>query len=123
MNSDRIIRLEELGFTWKLRYGRPKKHEERFRNKSLGIGYDDKPDEKDGSKCDNSTEEVTKTDAAEEEEEGEDNSESNYTEEVTSMDKSEEEREKDNQENTSLNEIFNLATPKIPTTEHNFGVE
>jgi hypothetical protein len=40
MNVDRIRKLEGLGFVWKLRYGRPKKSDKKFRNKRLGIGYD-----------------------------------------------------------------------------------
>jgi hypothetical protein len=35
MNPDRIQKLEELGFVWKLRYGRPKRNDPKFRNKRV----------------------------------------------------------------------------------------
>eukprot|EP00957_Ditylum_brightwellii_P001669 129587-Ditylum_brightwellii.AAC.1 len=55
MNPDRIMRLEELGFTWKLRYGRPKRHEERFRNKAIGVGYNASGEENDKNKSDSNS--------------------------------------------------------------------
>jgi hypothetical protein len=41
MTQERVDMLESLGFVWKLRHGRPKKGEPKFRNKAIGIGYDD----------------------------------------------------------------------------------
>ena len=40
LNADRIAKLEALGFEWKLRQGRPKKGDKAFRNKRMGVGYD-----------------------------------------------------------------------------------
>lgn len=41
LTPERIEQLESLGFIWKLRFGRPKKNDAKFRNRRLGIGYDD----------------------------------------------------------------------------------
>ena len=37
LSPERIAKLESVGFVWKLRHGRPKRGDERFRNKLLGI--------------------------------------------------------------------------------------
>jgi hypothetical protein len=52
INPDKIQKLEALGFVWKLRHGRPKKGDKAFRNKSIGIGYDN-IDLNDASRNDN----------------------------------------------------------------------
>jgi len=41
MTPERVEQLESLGFVWKLRFGRPKRNDAKFRNRRLGIGYDD----------------------------------------------------------------------------------
>jgi hypothetical protein len=56
ITSDRIQKLEALGFVWKLRHGRPKKGDKNFRNKRYGIGYDNPElNEKGGSDITGST--------------------------------------------------------------------
>lgn len=48
MTPERIQQLESVGMIWKLRFGRPKKGQANFRNRRLGIGYqDDKDNDKD----------------------------------------------------------------------------
>jgi hypothetical protein len=100
MNPDRIQKLEELGFVWKLRHGRPKKNDPKFRNKRLGIlglgvGYDKSNGaDNDGTLASNTggdnnktgeTEESNKTDSTgtdndKTNETGADNGKKNYSE-------------------------------------------
>lgn len=44
LSQERIDKLDSIGFVWKLRHGRPKKGDAKFRNKALGIGYNSNND-------------------------------------------------------------------------------
>jgi hypothetical protein len=64
MNPDRIEKLNTLGFVWKLRYGRPKRSDPKFRNKHLGVGYGTPNDTDKSASAENSDKNNTNHDAA-----------------------------------------------------------